>query len=131
MNANAKSMIAAAALAFGVSVAASPTPAVAAGDAAAGEKVFRKCKACHFADQEKHKTGPHLVNVFGRKAASTDFKKYSKSMKDSGVVWDEKTLDQYLEAPKKFIKKGTMAFAGLKKEKDRADVIAYLKQFSK
>ena len=102
-----------------------------AADPAAGEKVFRKCKACHFAEQEKHKTGPHLVDLFGRKAGSlADFKKYSKSMKASGVVWDEGTLDEYLAAPRKFIKGGTMAFAGLKKEKDRADVIAYMKQFS-
>ncbi len=106
-------------------------PALAAGDAAAGEKVFRKCKACHVVDSDKNKTGPHLINIFGRTAGSIEgFKKYSKAMKESGIVWDEETLDGYLEAPRKYLKGGRMAFAGLKKEKDRADIIAYLKQFS-
>ena len=102
-----------------------------AGDAAAGEKVFKKCKACHMVTKERHKSGPHLVNLFGRAAGSAEgFKKYSKAMKGSGVVWDAETLDAYLEAPKKYIKGTRMAFAGLKKEKDRANVIAYLQTFS-
>ena len=102
-----------------------------AGDAAAGEKVFKKCKACHMVTKERHKSGPHLVNLFGRAAGSAEgFKKYSKAMKGSGVVWDVETLDAYLEAPKKYIKGTRMAFAGLKKEKDRANVIAYLQTFS-
>ena len=102
-----------------------------AGDAAAGEKVFKKCKACHMVTKERHKSGPHLVNLFGRAAGSAEgFKKYSKAMKESGVVWNEETLDAYLEAPKKYIKGTRMAFAGLRKEKDRANVIAYLRTFS-
>lgn len=102
-----------------------------AGDAALGEKVFKKCKACHVVDQEKHKTGPHLVNVIGRAAGTADgYKKYSKAMKNSGIVWDEETLNGYLEKPKKYLKGTRMAFAGLKKEEDRANVIAYLKQYS-
>ncbi|MGC6485595.1 MAG: c-type cytochrome [Candidatus Puniceispirillales bacterium] len=109
---------------------ASSQPALA-GDAAAGEKVFKKCKACHMVKKERHKSGPHLVNLFGRAAGSVDgFKKYSKAMKESGIVWDEETLDGYLEAPKKYVKGTRMSFAGLKKEKDRANVIAYLKTFS-
>ena len=102
-----------------------------AGDVAAGEKVFKKCKACHMVTKERHKSGPHLVNLFGRAAGSAEgFKKYSKAMKGSGVVWDAETLDAYLEAPKKYIKGTRMAFAGLRKEKDRANVIAYLQTFS-
>ena len=102
-----------------------------AGDIKAGEKVFKKCKACHVVAEEKHKTGPHLVNLFGRNAGSVDgYKKYSKAMKNSGIVWDEETLDAYLEAPKKYIKGTRMAFAGLRKPADRDNVIAYLKQFS-
>ena len=102
-----------------------------AGDAALGEKVFKKCKACHVVDKEKHKTGPHLVNVIGRTAGTAEgYKKYSKAMKNSGIVWDDETLDGYLEKPKKYLKGTRMAFAGLKKEKDRANVIAYLKQYS-
>ena len=101
-----------------------------AGDVAAGEKVFKKCKACHVVE-EKHKTGPHLVNLFGRTAGTAEgYKKYSKAMKASGIVWNDETLDGYLAAPKKYIKGTKMAFVGLKKEDDRANIIAYLKQFS-
>jgi len=115
-------------LGFGLSA----TPALAAGDVAAGEKVFKKCKACHVVDAEKHKTGPHLVNIMGRAAGSADgFKKYSDAMKSSGIVWNEETLDGYLEKPKAYVKGTRMAFAGLRKEEDRANVIAYLKSYSK
>ncbi len=97
-----------------------------AGDPAAGEKVFKKCKACHVVDKEKNKTGPHLVGLLGREAGSVDsFKKYSKAMKGSGIVWNAETLDGYLANPKKYLKGTKMAFAGLKKEKDRQNIIAY------
>jgi cytochrome c len=109
-------------------LAAAPTMA---GDIKAGEKVFKKCKACHVVDKEKNKTGPHLVNIMGRTAGSLEsYKKYSKAMKESGIVWNEETLDGYLENPKKYIKGTKMAFGGIKKEKDRENVIAYLKSFS-
>ena len=109
-------------------LAAAPTMA---GDIKAGEKVFKKCKACHVVDKEKNKTGPHLVNIMGRTAGSLEsYKKYSKALKESGIVWNEETLDGYLENPKKYIKGTKMAFGGLKKEKDRKNVIAYLKSFS-
>ena len=112
--------------------ALSTTPALASGDVAAGEKVFKKCKACHVVDAEKHKTGPHLVNIMGRAAGSAaGYKKYSKAMKSSGIVWNEETLDGYLEKPKAYVKGTRMVFAGLRKEEDRANVIAYLKSYSK
>lgn len=96
-------------------------------DLKAGEKIFKKCAACHVADKEKNKTGPHLVGIIGRPAASiASFKKYSKAMKESGLVWDAETLDAYLVNPKKYLKGTKMAFAGLKKEKDRANLIAWL-----
>ena len=98
-----------------------------AGDVAKGEKVFKRCKACHYADKEKNKTGPYLVDVIGRKAGSIDGYKYSKAMRESQLVWDEATLIAYLKAPKKFLKGTKMAFAGLKKEADIKNVIAYLK----
>ena len=99
-----------------------------AGDLKAGEKVFKKCKVCHYADREKHKTGPHLVNIMGRAAGGLeDYKKYSKAMKASGIVWDDTTLADYLRAPKKYVKGTKMAFAGLKKDADIENVIAYLK----
>jgi cytochrome c len=96
-------------------------------DVTKGEKVFKRCKACHYADKEKNKTGPHLVDVIGRKAGSIDGYKYSKAMRESQLVWDEATLTAYLKAPKKFLKGTKMAFAGLKKEADIKNVIAYLK----
>ena len=116
------------ALGFGLST----IPALASGDAAAGAKVFKKCKACHVVDAEKHKTGPHLVDIIGRVAGSADgYKRYSNAMKSSGIVWNEETLDGYLEKPKAYVKGTRMLFAGLRKEEDRANVIAYLKSYSK
>ena len=101
--------------------------AATADDVVKGEKVFKRCKACHYADVEKNKTGPHLVNVINRKAGSLEGFKYSKAMRESGLVWDEATLTAYLKAPKKFLKGTKMVFAGLKKETDIKNVIAYLK----
>jgi cytochrome c len=98
-----------------------------AGDAKAGEKVFRKCKSCHYVDKEKNKTGPHLVNIIGRAAGSVDGFKYSKAMKDSGLTWDEATLAEFLKKPKAYVKGTKMAFAGLRKDKEIDDLIAYLK----
>ena len=110
-----------------IGVALVSAGSVLAADIKAGEKVFKKCKACHYADREKHKTGPHLVNLIGRTAGSIeDYKKYSKAMKASGIVWDEETLTDYLRAPKKYIKGTKMAFVGLKKDADIENVIAYL-----
>lgn len=113
-------------MALALSLIIVAVPAVA-NDVASGEKVFKRCKACHYADKEKNKTGPHLVNVIDRKAGSIEGYKYSKAMAASGLVWDEATLTAYLKAPKKFIKGTKMAFAGLKKDADIKNLIAYLK----
>lgn len=96
-------------------------------DAANGEKVFKKCKACHALEAGKNKVGPTLSGLFGRKAGSVEGFKYSKAMTDSGIVWDEKTIGEFLAKPKDVVPKTRMAFPGLKKEQDRADLIAYLK----
>ena len=112
--------------------ALSTTPALASGDVAAGEKVFKKCKACHVVDAEKHKTGPHLVNIIGRVAGRADgYKRYSNAMKSSGIVWNEESLDGYLKKPEAYVRGTRMLFVGLRKESDRANVIAYLKSYSK
>lgn len=103
-------------------------------DAAAGEKVFAKCKACHVADEDKNKIGPSLHGVIGRTAGTHPGFKYSPAMVDagkSGVVWDEPTLTKYLHDPKAMVKGTKMAFPGLKSDEDIANVIAYLKQESK
>lgn len=104
--------------------------ALADGDAAAGEKVFRKCKACHSVEAGKNKVGPSLHGVIGRDAGTEEGFKYSDAMKESGIVWDEETLDAYLKKPKELVPGTRMAFPGLKDEQDRLDVIAYLKEAS-
>ena len=108
-----------------------PLPAQAQ-DAAAGKTVFNKCRACHDAEAEKNKVGPHLVGVVGRTAGSLESfqSKYSANMKEAGaggLVWDDANLTAYLRDPKAVIPKGKMAFPGLKDDADLANVIAYLK----
>ena len=101
-----------------------------AGDAEAGKTVFKKCFACHTATEEKNKVGPHLVGVVGRAAGAVEGYRYSANLKElaaGGLVWDEPTLSAYLRKPKSVIPRGTMAFAGLQKDEDIANVIEYLK----
>ena len=100
----------------------------AEGDTANGEKIFKKCKACHALEAGKNKVGPSLAGVFGRTAGTGEGFKYSEAMVDSGIVWDEATLDSFLAKPKDVVPKTRMAFPGLKEEQDRMDVIAYLKE---
>ncbi|MDA9975749.1 cytochrome c family protein [Alphaproteobacteria bacterium] len=112
-----------------VALTISAVPAVA-GDIAKGKRVFNKCKACHALDKPKNKTGPHLINVYGRNAGEIKGFKYSKSMLAANLFWDEKTLDGFLTKPKSFLKGTKMAFRGLKKPADRENVIAYLKSLT-
>ena len=74
--------------------------------------------------------GPHLIGMIGRPAASLEGFKYSKAMMESGLTWDEATLDQWIANPKGFLAGTKMAYPGMKKEEDRADVIAYLQSVS-
>jgi cytochrome c len=112
------------------SLAALAVPAVAqAQDIAAGEKVFKRCVACHTVDEGgRNKVGPNLWNIFGSTAGQRDIGyKYSDAMKESGIVWDDATMAGYLENPRKFLPKTRMAFPGLRKAEQRDDVIAYIK----
>jgi cytochrome c2 len=100
-----------------------------------GEKVFKKCKACHrIGDNAKHGTGPHLNNIYGRIAGNlADFKKYSKSIKtagEDGLIWTPDTLSSYIENPKKYLKGTKMNFKGLKKSDDRSALLEYLRAAS-
>ncbi len=104
------------------------------GDVEKGEKVFKKCKACHTVGEgAKNKVGPLLNGIVGRAWGTIEGFKYSKDLlaqAEEGKVWDDATLDAYLKKPKDVIPKGKMAFPGLKKDEDRVNVIAYLKTFS-
>ena len=118
-------------LAFGLALAMASTSAMAAGDASKGKKIFKKCKACHSLKPGKKKIGPSLFGVVGRKSGSAKGFKYSKGMKKLDIVWDEKSLSEFLTAPRKYVKGTRMTFRGLKKEADRKNVIAYLKEVAK
>jgi cytochrome c len=98
------------------------------GDPAAGEKVFNKCKACHVLDEQKNRVGPYLLGVIGRPAGTAEGFTYSSAMKDSGIVWDEETIAEYVADPKSYVPGNRMAFPGLKKQEDIANLLAYLKE---
>ena len=104
--------------------------ASAAQDAAAGEKVFAKCKICHqIGEGAKNMVGPVLNGVVGRPAGTYEGYHYSDANKNSGITWDEATLKEYLRDPKAKVPGTKMVFPGLKSDDDIANVIAYLKQF--
>ena len=97
------------------------------GDLAHGEKVFKKCSACHMiAAGGKDMIGPNLWNVIGRTAGSVSDYKYSKAMVAYAKEWSFEEMNSYLIKPQAYIKGTKMAFAGLRKEKDRASVILYM-----
>jgi cytochrome c len=103
-----------------------------AGDASKGKKVFNKCKACHGIDEGgKNKLGPNLWNTVGSPIAAAEGYKYSKALMayaEEAGTWNEKNLDTWLKKPKDLVRKTKMIFPGLKKEEDRANIIAYLKE---
>ena len=108
-------------------------PALADCDAEKGEKVFRKCKACHQVGEDaKSRVGPTLNGIVGATYAAVEDFKYSAAFEErkaAGATWTEEELDAYLEKPKDHVEGTKMSFPGLRKEKDRADVICYLKTF--
>ncbi len=99
-------------------------------DAAAGEKVFAKCKVCHqIGENAKNFVGPVLNGVVGRRPGSYPGYNYSEANKNSGLTWDEETLKVYLKNPQAKVPGTKMVFPGLSSDTDIANVIAYLKQF--
>ena len=104
---------------------------MAMGDIASGQKIFKKCAACHSINKGgKNNIGPALWNVVGRKTGAVTDYKYSKALASFDKEWTFEELNGYLIKPAKWIKGTKMAFAGLRKEKDRASVIKYLNQNS-
>ncbi len=104
---------------------------MAMGDIASGEKIFKKCAACHsIIKGGKNAIGPALYNVVGRKVGSVEDYKYSKALAAYEKEWTLEELNGYLTKPAKWIKGTKMAFAGLRKEADRASVIKYLNKNS-
>ena len=104
---------------------------MAMGDVVSGEKIFKKCAACHSIVKDgKNKIGPALYNVVGRKVGGVGDYKYSKALASYEKSWTFEELNGFLLKPAKWIKGTKMAYAGLRKEKDRASVIKYLNQSS-
>lgn len=120
-------------LASALVLAAATGSAYADPDVAKGETVFKKCMACHaIGPDAKVKVGPPLNGIVGAKWAHFEGYAYSQDIKDgaaAGKVWDDATLNDYIENPKHLAPKSKMAFAGVKNEQERADLIAFLAQF--
>jgi cytochrome c len=102
---------------------------MALGDVTSGEKIFKKCAACHSINKGgKNKIGPALYNVVGRAVGGVDDYKYSKALSSYGKEWTLEELNGFLTKPSSYLKGTKMSYAGLRKEKDRASVIKYLNQ---
>src|SRR3954462_13241633 len=99
-------------------------------DAAAGEKVFTQCRACHqIGESAKSAVGPGLNGLFGRHSGSVEGYNYSPANKNSGITWDEATFREYIKDPRAKIPGTNMIYAGIKDEQRVNDLVAYLKQF--
>lgn len=98
------------------------------GDAARGGRLFRACAACHSLEPNRNMTGPSLSGVWGRKAGTLpSFARYSDALKSSGIVWNDKSLDDWIENPQQLVPKNTMTFPGIEDLQERADLLAFLK----
>ncbi|MCJ9430295.1 c-type cytochrome [Kordiimonas marina] len=107
----------------------SDTSFSSAGDAKVGERVFNRCKACHnLSGAQRHRIGPNLNGLFGRKVGTSEGYKYSKALQDADFVWTEAKLDKWLTKPQAFLPGNKMPFAGLKSAQERKNLIAYLRQ---
>ena len=100
------------------------------GDAAAGKTTFLKCGACHSLNGgQSTKIGPNLDKIFGRMAGTSDgYAGYSKALRESGIIWSEAALDQWLKDPQNYLPGNKMPFAGIRSEQDRKNLIAYIRK---
>ena len=117
------------ALAIATGAAAGMAPAAdgsARGDPQAGEAIYSRCLACHALDYDR--TGPRHCGLFGRRAGSVQGFAYSAAMKRSKIVWSAKTLDRFIQNPFKAVPGTSMGYAGVTDQKERADLVAYLRQ---
>ena len=103
-----------------------PVSAQPAGDAAAGEAIFKRCSTCHSINPGENKVGPSLHGVVGRPSHSAEGFVYSDAMKAYNVTWDQSTLDTFLHDPRGTVPRNRMLFPGLRSETERTNVIAYL-----
>lgn len=101
-------------------------------DAAAGEKSFNKCRACHqVGETAKNTVGPILNGLFGRKSGTVEGYSYSEANKNAAIMWDEAVFADYIKDPKAKVPGTKMVFAGIKNEQEIKDLTAFLKQFDK
>ena len=127
-----ESWISAAALLAVVLTEPLPATGLPLGDAGRGEKIYGRCFACHAIDRDR--TGPRHAGLFGRHAGSVPGFPYSPAMKKagaSGLIWNDETLDRFLQSPTKFIPGTRMGYAGVKDYQERADLLAYLRAATK
>jgi cytochrome c len=99
------------------------------GNAARGERMYRACIACHSLESNRNLTGPSLAEIWNRKAGSlASFPRYSPALRSSGIIWTDDTLDEWIKDPQHFIPGNTMTFPGMKDARQRADLLAFLKE---
>jgi len=113
----------------GIALTALPIPSSAqTGDPARGQRVFRACVACHSLQPNRNMTGPSLAELWNRTAGGlASFERYSPALKSSGIIWQDNTLDEWLKDPQHFIPGNAMTFPGIKDARQRADLLAFLK----
>jgi cytochrome c len=120
------------AITFAGLIAGSFSLPAAAQDISAGERSWNKCRACHqIGEGAKNLVGPHLNGLFGRHSGSVEGYSYTAANKNSGIDWNEQTFAEYIKDPRGKIPGTKMIFAGIKNEKEIADLTAFLKQFDK
>ncbi|MCK1497817.1 MULTISPECIES: cytochrome c family protein [unclassified Bradyrhizobium] len=113
-------------------MALSSSAVAESGDVARGRRDFRLCAPCHSLEPDRNMTGPSLAGVWGRKAGSLQsFERYSDALKSSGIVWDDRSLDAWLTDPDRMVPGNEMPFNGIKDDRARADLLAFLKEATK
>jgi cytochrome c len=111
-----------------MTIALSDRATAQSGNVARGERVYRACVACHSLEPNRNMTGPSLADVWNRKSGSlASFPRYSPALKSAGIIWNDDTFDEWVKEPQHFIPENTMTFPGIKDARQRADLLAFLK----